>query len=57
VPLAIELLIQSELRRTLVDIAAQLIRLLLVWTIKSVGGSDPTTVDIATDSRAAKLAQ
>lgn len=56
-PLAIELLIQSELRRTLVDIAAQLIRLLLVWTIKSVGGADPTTVDIATDSHAAKLAQ
>lgn len=56
-PLAIELLIQSELRRTLMDIAAQLIRLLLVWTIMSVGGSDPTTVDIATDSRTTKLAQ
>lgn len=39
------------------DIAAQLIRLLLVLTIMGVGGSDPTTVDIATDSRATKLAQ
>lgn len=39
------------------DIAAQLIRLLLVWTIKIVGGSDPTTVDIATDSRTTRSAQ
>ena len=49
-PHAIELLIQSALRNFVMELIVQsVITLLLCWML-TTGGSDPTAVDIATDS-------